>query len=60
MKKIHRDIRRAYGILQEIKSYISYLEEQRPSGSDLDTKVIDAYICQCIAEAQEGITHLYC
>ena len=53
--KIHRLLRKAVGILHEIKSnYIPRLVDTCTIGSDLDTKVIDAYIAQCSAEAQEG------
>lgn len=55
LKKIHRDLRRASGVILGMKSnFIPLLESREPAGSDLDTKVLDAYICQCMAEAQEG------
>ncbi|XP_074596643.1 BRO1 domain-containing protein BROX-like [Brevipalpus obovatus] len=58
LKKIHKDLRRASGVILEMKSnFIPLLENRDPAGSDLDTKVLDAYICQCMAEAQEVTIH---
>lgn len=58
LKKIHRFLRKSVGVLSEIKTnYIHRLVDTCTIGSDLDTKVIDAYIAQCFAEAQEGIDY---
>ncbi|XP_015786372.1 BRO1 domain-containing protein BROX [Tetranychus urticae] len=54
LKKIHRTSRKCVGILEEMKTnYLPRLIDTGTNGSDLDIKVMDAYISQCIAEAQE-------
>lgn len=53
-KEIHTSMRKAAGIIQMIqKDIIPILEKVNLVGSDLDQRVLSAYLYQCTAEAQE-------
>ena len=53
-KDIHTSLRRAAGIMKFVQdSMIPQLVEKTRDGSDLDIRVISAYLNQCTAEAQE-------
>uniref|UniRef100_A0A4W3JME5 BRO1 domain-containing protein BROX n=1 Tax=Callorhinchus milii TaxID=7868 RepID=A0A4W3JME5_CALMI len=53
-KEIHRSLKNAAGIFKFIKeSQTSRLVTQPEKGTDLDSRVIETYIVQCQAEAQE-------
>lgn len=52
-KEIHTSLRKAAGIFQLIQKDLVPLLEHRLLASDLDLKVLKAYITQCTAEAQE-------
>nr|AEE63624.1 unknown [Dendroctonus ponderosae] len=53
-KQIHSALRKAAGIFIFVKENIEKLNGMYEfAGSDMDSKVLDAYITQCIAEAQE-------
>lgn len=48
-------LRRAAGIFTFVQTeFLPQLSYPPPLGSDLDPRVINAYINQCTAEAQEG------
>lgn len=53
-KEVHKCLRIAAGIFTNIKNVlVSQLIEQPEKSTDLDPRVLDAYIQQCTAEAQE-------
>ncbi|XP_058808931.1 BRO1 domain-containing protein BROX-like isoform X2 [Phymastichus coffea] len=53
-KEVHSMLRRAAGIFTFIQTeFLPQLSYPPPLGSDLDPRVINAYINQCTAEAQE-------
>lgn len=53
-KKVHSSLRRAAGVLEFIQTQlVPQLAGKPEAGSDLDPKVITAYIATCQAEAQE-------
>ncbi|KAI0216559.1 BRO1 domain-containing protein BROX [Lamellibrachia satsuma] len=55
-KEVHKCLRTAAGIYTYIKdNLISSLVEEPPKGSDIDTRVLTAYLHQCTGEAQEGM-----
>ena len=52
---IHTSLRKAAGLINFVKdTLIPQLIEKPVSGSDLDVRVVSAYLNQCTAEAQEG------
>ena len=54
-KAIHTSLRRAAGLMTFVKgTLLPQLVEKSRNGSDLDIRVISAYLNQCTAEAQEG------
>ncbi|XP_067841305.1 BRO1 domain-containing protein BROX [Heptranchias perlo] len=53
-KDVHRSLRNAAGIFKHIKeSEVSRLVTAPEKGKDLESRVLDTYIIQCQAEAQE-------
>lgn len=55
-KEVHSMLRRAAGIFTFVQTeFLPQLSCPPPLGSDLDTRVINAYVNQCTAEAQEGL-----
>merc|ERR1719384_2708098 len=53
-KKVHTSLRKAAGLIKFVQdTLIPQLVEKPAHGSDLDIRVITAYINQCTAEAQE-------
>lgn len=53
-KDIHTSLRKAAGLINFVKdTLIPQLIEKPVSGSDLDVRVVAAYLNQCTAEAQE-------
>lgn len=53
-KEIHTGLRKAAGLITFVKdTLIPQLMEQPLDGSDLDLRVISAYLNQCTAESQE-------
>lgn len=53
-KEVHRSLKTAAGIFRHLKdSYIPRLITPAEKGRDLEARVIDTYIVQCQAEAQE-------
>ncbi|XP_025105423.1 LOW QUALITY PROTEIN: BRO1 domain-containing protein BROX-like [Pomacea canaliculata] len=53
-KAVHRCLRTAAGIFKFVKeTLVPKLIDSFESGTDTDTRVLDAYIKQCTAEAQE-------
>ncbi|XP_023236415.1 BRO1 domain-containing protein BROX-like isoform X1 [Centruroides sculpturatus] len=53
-KEVHKCLRKAAGIFSTVQEkYIGQLLQKPDPGSDLDNKVVQAYINQCTAEAQE-------
>ncbi|KAK2193286.1 hypothetical protein NP493_16g10019 [Ridgeia piscesae] len=53
-KEVHKCLRTAAGIYSYIKdSLLSSLTEEAPKGSDIDSRVLTAYLHQCTGEAQE-------
>lgn len=53
-KDVHRSLKIAAGIFKHLKeSHIPKLLTQAEKGQDLEARLIDAYIIQCQAEAQE-------
>lgn len=53
-KEVHKCLRKAAGIFTFVQEkYIGQLLKKSDPGSDLDNKVVQAYINQCTAEAQE-------
>lgn len=53
-KDIHGSLRKASGLIQFVKDHLApQLIQKPPNGSDLDVRVISAYLNQCTAEAQE-------
>merc|ERR1712126_696484 len=53
-KDIHTSLRKAAGLINFVKdTLIPQLIEKPVSGSDLDVRVVSAYMNQCTAEAQE-------
>jgi len=53
-KDIHTSLRKAAGLINFVKdTLIPQLIEKPVSGSDLDVRVVSAYLNQCTAEAQE-------
>jgi hypothetical protein len=53
-KKVHTSLRKASGLIKFVKdTLIPQLVEKVQSGSDLDIRIISAYLNQCTAEAQE-------
>ncbi|XP_026668981.1 BRO1 domain-containing protein BROX-like isoform X2 [Ceratina calcarata] len=53
-KDVHTMLRRAAGIFTFVQTeFLPQLAEPSPLGSDLDPRVINAYVNQCTAEAQE-------
>ena len=58
-KEVHSLLRRAAGIFTFVQTeFLPQLNSPPPLGSDLDPRVINAYINQCTAEAQEGINNI--
>uniref|UniRef100_UPI00398F4A54 BRO1 domain-containing protein BROX isoform X2 n=1 Tax=Pristiophorus japonicus TaxID=55135 RepID=UPI00398F4A54 len=56
-KDVHRSLRNAAGIFKHIKeSEVSRLVTAPEKGKDLESRVLDTYIIQCQAEAQEDHT----
>ncbi len=54
-KHIHSSLRKAAGIIKFVQdTLVPQLVERVVDGSDLDIRVISAYMNQCTAEAQEG------
>merc|ERR1712001_279886 len=53
-KRVHTSLRKASGLIKFVQdTLIPQLVEKVAFGSDLDIRVISAYINQCTAEAQE-------
>jgi len=53
-KKVHTSLRKAAGLIKFVQdTLIPQLVEKAAHGSDLDIRVISAYLNQCTAEAQE-------
>jgi len=53
-KKVHTSLRKAAGLIKFVQdTLIPQLVEKAGAGSDLDIRVISAYLNQCTAEAQE-------
>lgn len=53
-KEVHTLLRRAAGIFTFVQTeFLPQLSNPPPLGSDLDPRIINAYINQCTAEAQE-------
>jgi len=53
-KKVHTSLRKAAGLIKFVQdTLLPQLVEKAPFGSDLDIRVISAYLNQCTAEAQE-------
>lgn len=53
-KEVHTALRKAAGLIDFVKDTLSpQLIEKPGEGTDLDTRVISAYLNQCTAEAQE-------
>ena len=53
-KDIHTRLRKAAGLINFVKdTLVPQLAEKSQDGSDLDIRVIGAYLNQCTAEAQE-------
>ncbi|XP_014234633.1 BRO1 domain-containing protein BROX-like [Trichogramma pretiosum] len=53
-KEVHSMLRRAAGIFTFVQTeFLPQLTSPPPLGSDLDSRVVNAYINQCTAEAQE-------
>jgi len=53
-KEVHTALRKAAGLIAFVKdTLIPQLVEKPGEGTDLDTRVISAYLNQCTAEAQE-------
>ena len=53
-KDIHVSLRKASGLIQFVKDHLApQLSQKPPDGSDLDVRVVAAYLNQCTAEAQE-------
>ncbi|XP_043543264.1 BRO1 domain-containing protein BROX isoform X2 [Chiloscyllium plagiosum] len=58
-KDVHRSLRNAAGIFKHIKEgEVSRLVTAPEKGKDLESRVLDTYIIQCQAEAQEDADHL--
>lgn len=56
-KEVHSMLRRAAGIFTFVQTeFLPQLDNPPPLGSDLDPRVLNAYVNQCTAEAQEGCT----
>ncbi|CAE1289530.1 BRO1 domain-containing protein BROX [Acanthosepion pharaonis] len=55
-KEVHKCLRIAAGIFTYVKNDLSMKLEDIDNGTDVDIRVIDAYIHQCTAEAQEVTT----
>lgn len=57
-KEVHGMLRRAAGIFTFVQTeFLPQLDNPPPLGSDLDPRVLNAYVNQCTAEAQEGCKH---
>ena len=55
-KEVHTMLRRAAGVFTFVQTeFLPQLANPPILGSDLDPRIINAYINQCTAEAQEGI-----
>ena len=55
LQDIHTSLRKSAGLINFVKdTLIPQLIEKPVSGSDLDIRVVAAYLNQCTAEAQEG------
>lgn len=55
-KAVHGTLRQAAGIFTFVQTeFLPQLANPPLLGSDLDPRVINAYINQCTAEAQEGL-----
>ncbi|GIX84383.1 BRO1 domain-containing protein BROX, partial [Caerostris extrusa] len=53
-KEVHKCLRKAAGLFSTMQEkYIGSLLQKLEPGSDLDSTVVNAYISQCTAEAQE-------
>ncbi|KAG8193370.1 hypothetical protein JTE90_022998 [Oedothorax gibbosus] len=53
-KEVHKCLRKAAGLFTSMQEkYIGSLLQKTERGSDLDSAVVNAYISQCTAEAQE-------
>lgn len=58
-KDVHTILRRAAGIFTFVQTeFLPQLENPSPLGSDLDPRILNAYVNQCTAEAQEGHTNV--
>ena len=56
-KVVHSCMRKAASIWRMSATKMApLLTEMYPPGSDLDPTVLDAYVNQCTAEAQEGLS----
>lgn len=54
-KDVHTMLRRAAGIFTFVQTeFLPQLANPPPLGSDLDPRILNAYVNQCTAEAQEG------
>lgn len=59
-KDVHTMLRRAAGIFTFVQTeFLPQLANPPPLGSDLDPRIINAYVNQCTAEAQEGCIIYY-
>lgn len=58
-KNVHSMLRSAAGIFTFVQTeFLPQLANPPPLGSDLDPRLINAYVNQCTAEAQEGLINL--
>ncbi len=58
--EVFKSLRNAAGIFKHIRTeLIGQIREEVPKGSDLDPTVLDAYILQSLAEAQEGLILIF-
>lgn len=58
-KEVYYKLRQAAGIFTFVQTeFLPQLANPPPLASDLDPRVLNAYINQCTAEAQEGYTDI--
>jgi BRO1-like domain. len=56
-KEVHNSLRKAAGFFKLVQSEFGpKLTERQKEAGDLDARVTEAYIKQCTAEAQEGMS----
>jgi hypothetical protein len=56
-KLVHSSLRKAAGLFTFVEKYfLRQLQTNPVQGSDLDPRVLSAYLNQCTAEAQEGMS----